>query len=781
MSAATRQRATTWITACLLALAPLLATAATAGAGPDAAAYQRSLELPRQWRHLTRGIAGPVTWIDDARYRYRRTTAGGFEFVVRAVGDDQARPAFDHARLAAALGEVLDAPQEPLRLPFEDYEFDGNEDAIRFRVDGQRIRCELGAAVRCAAHAGEPPRRRPRAFGVVRDLTVPANDAPRPSPDGRHEAFVEDGAVKLRELATGAVRVLAENGAANDFHDPETIVWSPDSTRFALYRVRPGDARRITRVETAPRDQLQPKVHTQLYPKPGDAVDVERPVIFEVAAGRRIDVDPALFANPFQLSPLAFRADGDTLALRFTERGHQRVRLIEVDAHDGSARTVAEEQSDTFVNDWWHRGFFHDVGGRGEEIVWMSERDGWNHLYMIDGASGQARQLTRGEWVVREVIEVDEERRWIWFAGNGREPGDPYLRHVYRIDFDGGNLVHMTPADGWHEVSLSPDGRHYVDTWSRLDQPDVTELRDAGDGRLLATIEQGDASALFAAGYRPPETFVAAGRDGHTPIWGLVVRPTHFDPARRYPVIESIYAGPHNASVQKKFWPFDPQSSNEQLVRAQALADLGFIVVQIDGMGTMYRSKAFHDVAWKNLQDGGFPDRMAWHRALAARDASYDISGGVGIYGASAGAQNALHALLFHPEFYTVAVAYNGCYDNRMDKISWNEQWMGWPVDESYARASGVDNAHLLQGRLLMVVGEQDANVDPASTYQVADALVRAGKEFDLVTVPGTGHGVGRSEEPVDWLQRRKFDFFVRHLLGQPTPDWNRPAASPTR
>ena len=781
MSATTRQRATTWITACLLALAPLLATAATAGAGPDAAAYQRSLELPRQWRHLTRGIAGPVTWIDDARYRYRRTTAGGFEFVVRAVGDDQARPAFDHARLAAALGEVLDAPQEPLRLPFEDYEFDGNEDVIRFRVDGQRIRCELGAAVRCAAHAGEPPRRRPRAFGVVRDLTVPANDAPRPSPDGRHEAFVEDGAVKLRELATGAVRVLAENGAANDFHDPETIVWSPDSTRFALYRVRPGDARRITRVETAPRDQLQPKVHTQLYPKPGDAVDVERPVIFEVAAGRRIDVDPALFANPFQLSPLAFRADGDTLALRFTERGHQRVRLIEVDAHDGSARTVAEEQSDTFVNDWWHRGFFHDVGGRGEEIVWMSERDGWNHLYMIDGASGQARQLTRGEWVVREVIEVDEERRWIWFAGNGREPGDPYLRHVYRIDFDGGNLVHMTPADGWHEVSLSPDGRHYVDTWSRLDQPDVTELRDAGDGRLLATIEQGDASALFAAGYRPPETFVAAGRDGHTPIWGLVVRPTHFDPARRYPVIESIYAGPHNASVQKKFWPFDPQSSNEQLVRAQALADLGFIVVQIDGMGTMYRSKAFHDVAWKNLQDGGFPDRMAWHRALAARDASYDISGGVGIYGASAGAQNALHALLFHPEFYTVAVAYNGCYDNRMDKISWNEQWMGWPVDESYARASGVDNAHLLQGRLLMVVGEQDANVDPASTYQVADALVRAGKDFDLVTVPGTGHGVGRSEEPVDWLQRRKFDFFVRHLLGQPTPDWNRPDASPTR
>ena len=777
------------VAACLLAVVPIaapiaapLAAPPASAPGPDLAAYQRSLALPEQWRHLTRGIAGPVTWMDAQRYRYRRTVEGGFEFVIRGVEGGSARPAFDHAALAGALGASLGQRYDPLRLPFDEYEFIGDAEdakAIRFRIDGQRMRCELGTPMACAPQARESTPRRPRAFGVVRDLTVPANDAPRLSPDGRHEAFVEDGAVKLRTLATGAVRVLAEDEATRDdggtdFHDPETLVWSPDSTRFALYRVRPGDARRVTRVETAPRDQLQPKVHTQLYPKPGDAVDIERPVIFEVATGRRIDVDPALFANPFQLSPLAFRADGNTLAFRFTERGHQRVRLIEVDAQDGSARTVAQEQSDTFVNDWWHRSFFHDVGGRGEEIVWMSERDGWNHLYMIDGASGSARQLTRGEWVVREVIEVDEERGWIWFAGNGREPGDPYLRHVYRIDFDGGNLVHMTPADGWHEVSLSPDGRHYVDTWSRLDQPDVTELRDAGDGRLLATIEQGDASALFAAGYRPPETFVAPGRDGHTPIWGLVVRPTHFDPARRYPVIESIYAGPHNASVQKKFWPFDPQSSNEQLVRAQALADLGFIVVQIDGMGTMYRSKAFHDVAWKNLQDGGFPDRMAWHRALAARDASYDISGGVGIYGASAGAQNALHALLFHPEFYTVAVAYNGCYDNRMDKISWNEQWMGWPVDESYARASGVDNAHLLQGRLLMVVGEQDANVDPASTYQVADALVRAGKDFDLVTVPGTGHGVGRSEEPVDWLQRRKFDFFVRHLLGQPTPDWNR-------
>ncbi|MEG1680611.1 MAG: prolyl oligopeptidase family serine peptidase, partial [Stenotrophomonas sp.] len=530
-------------------------------------------------------------------------------------------------------------------------------------------------------------------------------------------------------------------------------------------------------VETAPRDQLQPRVRTQLYPKAGDPVDIDRPVIFEVDSGRRIEVPTTLFANAYEITTPQFRADGRTLVFRYTARGHQQVRLIEVDAHSGKSRSVVEESSKTFVNSWWYRAEFHDVGKRGEQIVWMSERDGWNHLYMVNGRNGRLQQLTRGPWVVRQIIKVDEARRQIWFAANGREPGDPYMQHFYRVDFDGRNLQHMTPGDGWHEISLSPDNNHYVDTWSRLDQPNISELRDARDGKLLQTIERGDASALFAAGYRAPETFSAPGRDGSTPIWGLVVRPSNYDPALRYPVIESIYAGPHDASVQKKFWPFDSQSSNERLIGLQALADLGFIVVEIDGMGTMNRSKAFHDVAWKNLGDAGFPDRIAWHKAMAARDASYDISAGVGIYGASAGGQNALNALQFHPQFYKVAVAYNGCYDNRMDKLSWNEQWLGWPVDASYSRASGVDNASLLQGKLLLIVGEQDENVDPASTYQVADALIRAGKDFDLLAVPGTGHGVGRSQEPVDYIQRRKFDFFVRHLRGLATPDWNQKAS----
>lgn len=763
-----------FIAGCLLAVACIGAQALAQTAAPDAAAYDRSLHLREQWMYLTKGLAGPATWIDAERYRYRRTAEGGFEFVVRRVGEAQAQPAFDQARLAAALAETLGIAIDARRLPFADYDDESDGRALRAWTDAGRVRCELGDAYRCERIGDDIDKARPRAWGVVRDLSVPADATPRRSPDGSYEAFVQGDNLMLRTVASGETRALSRDGSPGDFYDPDTVVWSPDSSRLALYRVRPGLQRRVTRVETSPRDQLQPKLQTQLYPKPGDPVDIERPVIFEAASGKRIEVADALFANPFQLSPLVFRADGRTLAFRFTERGHRRVRLIEVDAYSGAARTVVEERSDTFVNDWWQRSEFHDVGNAGRELLWMSERDGWNHLYLVDGRTGRLRQLTRGPWVVRRIVKVDEARRQVWFAANGREPGDPYLQHFYRVDFDGRNLRHMTPGDGWHEISLSPDLAHYVDTWSRLDAPNVTELRDARDGRLLAEVERGDASALFAAGYRPPETFVAPGRDGRTPIWGLVVRPTRYDPSRRYPVIESIYAGPHDSHVQKKFWPFDAQSSNERLVGAQALADLGFIVVQIDGMGTMNRSKAFHDVAWKNLGDAGFPDRIAWHRALAARDPSYAIDGGVGIYGASAGGQNALNALEFHPEFYTVAVAYAGCYDNRMDKISWNEQWMGWPVDDSYARASGVDNAHRLRGRLLLIVGEQDENVDPASTYQVADALIRAGKDFDLLAVPGAGHGVGRGIGDTDrYVQRRKFDFFVRHLLKRQTPDWN--------
>jgi dipeptidyl aminopeptidase/acylaminoacyl peptidase len=305
----------------------------------------------------------------------------------------------------------------------------------------------------------------------------------------------------------------------------------------------------------------------------------------------------------------------------------------------------------------------------------------------------------------------------------------------------------------------------------------IAELHRTADGSLVRVIAKGDISRLIAAGFKFPEPFVAKGRDSKTDIWGLIVKPRNFDPAKKYPVIENIYAGPHDSFVPKTFWPFGYHSGGDKVIGMQSQADLGFIVVQIDGMGTANRSKAFQDVAWKNIGDSGFPDRILWHKAAARKFPWYDIAHGVGIYGGSAGGQSTLGALVFHPEFYTVGVAYAGCYDNRMDKISWNEQWMGWPVDASYARSSGAVNAWRLKGHLLMIFGEQDSNVDPSSSLQVVNALIKAGKDFDLLEVPGGEHTVGRSTGPIYYVERRQFAFFVRHLQGGRTPDWNSIAA----
>ncbi len=746
-----------------------------ATAAPDRAAIERSASLRADWMHLTRDIAGPAWWSEDGtRFAYRKTVEGGFAFVTVDARSQAKTPSFDAGRLAGSLGSAAGRSLDPLRLPFDSFLFDAQADTIRIRLDEAQWRCSL-QTYGCTRIADEPPQR-PRAFGVVRDLSAPADNRPKRSPDNRREALVIDDNIVVRNIDGSDPITLSTDGSPGNFYDPETIRWSADSRRIIAYRVRPGHARQVVRVAAAPRDRIQPAVETQLYPKPGDTVDQERPVLFDLASRRQIEIADHLFPNPYQLSAPQWRADSKSFAFDYLRRGHQQARVIAVDAETGVPWTAVNEEAQTFV--YGDRRFRHDVGGLGREIIWLSERDGWSHLCLFDGRSGKVRtQITSGEWAVREVVKVDDARRQIWFAASGMHEGkDPYFKHYFRVDFDGRNLTPLTSADASHEVRFSPDMSLYVDTYSRVDLPDVSELRDGSDGSLIATLERGDINALEAAGFRAPEPFVAKGRDGKTDIWGLIVRPRDFDPTKRYPVIENIYAGPHDSFVPKTFWPFGYHSGGDKVVGMQAQADLGFIVVQIDGMGTANRSKAFHDVAWKNLADSGFADRILWHKAIAAKDPSYDI-GRVGIYGASAGGQSALNALLFHGDFYKAAVAYNGCYDNRMDKISWNEQWLGWPVDESYAAASGVDHAAKLTGDLLMIVGEQDSNVDPASTMQVADALIQAGKHFELLVVPGGEHSVGRSTGPIDYIQKRQFDFFIRSLQGVALPGWNASSA----
>ncbi|KAH8179481.1 prolyl oligopeptidase family protein [Sarocladium implicatum] len=750
----------------------LLATASAAAAAAAKPDLDRSVSLREDWMYLTRDIAEPAQWSHGGkRFHYRKTVEDGFAFVEVLACSLRRRDPFDAAKLAGALSDATNSTVEALKLPFETFSYasDTDDSAIVVSAAGSGWTCTIGekgeaGEYKCSSTPSSPGNR-PRGFGVVRDLKVPANNSPRASPSGDWEAFVKDHNIVLRAAGSnGTATPLSSDGTSDDFYDPETIVWSPDSTKIVAYRVKPGFAREVVRVEAAPTSQKQPIVHTQLYPKPGDDIDQEQPVLFNVEGRESIDIDPELFPTPWQLSNPVWRDDSSEFVFDYQRRGHSQARVIAVNGETGETRAIVTESADTFV--YADRRYRYDIGDGSQEMLWISERDGWRHLYLVNTPDGTIEQITKGDWLVRDVLKVDEEERLLWFVANGIDADqgkDPYFKHVFRVNFNGSSLTRLTSEDASHEVVFSPDASFYVDTYSRVDLPTVSELHH-GNGTLVDTLETGDISRLTAAGFKAPEVFVAPGRNG-TDIWGLIVRPHDYDPDKTYPVIENIYAGPHDSFVPKTFWPFGYHSGGDKVIGMQAQADLGFIVVQMDGMGTANRDKAFHDVAWKNLADSGFPDRILWHRALAAQDPSYDITGGVGIYGASAGGQSSLNALLFHPDFYRCAVAYAGCYDNRMDKISWNEQWLGWPVDESYSAASGVDHAEKLEGQILLINGEQDSNVDPASTMQVVDALIKEEKDFELLIIPGAEHTVGRSTEPIDYVQRRQFDFFVRKML----------------
>ena len=585
-------------------------------------------------------------------------------------------------------------------------------------------------------------------------------EARETSPDGKWRASIKDFNVVLKETSTGEESVLTTDGKEDDGYR-ERFYWSPDSKHFVAVRVEKGQEHKVSFMESSPRDQVQPKLVTFDYYKPGDKLPHPRPALFDVAARKRIPVSDDLFSNPFTESggmDIRWEKDSSRFTFRYNQRGHQVLRIVAVDAKSGEASALVDEQSKTFI-DYSGKNFLEWLDDT-RELIWMSERDGWNHLYLYDAKTGRVKnQITKGEWVVRGVDLVDKEKRQIWFrAGGIRDGQDPYYIHYARVNFDGSGLTILTEGNGSHSAEFSPDRKFLVDSYSRVDQATITELRRAEDGKLVTKLEVANVDELVNAGWRAPERFVAKARDSVTDIYGVIVRPTNFDPAKKYPVIENIYAGPQGSFTPKMF---------SAVPRMQELAELGFIVVQMDGMGTSHRSKKFHDVCWKNIGDAGFPDRILWIKAAAAKYPEMDISR-VGIYGTSAGGQNALGGLLTHPEFYKAGMADCGCHDNRMDKIWWNEQWMGWPVDKHYDEQSNVTLVKNLKGKLLLMVGEMDRNVDPASTMQVCNALIKAGKDYEFLVVPGAGHGVAGSP----YGKRRMQDFFVRHLLGK-EPRWN--------
>jgi len=762
--------------------------------------YDRARNLRDKYEGLAYNIPERIHWIDSSnRFWYRKSVKGGNQFILVDATTLAKGPAFNHERLAAALSAVVSSGKyTAVTLPFQEFQFADNATAMTFSAAGSTWKCGLveyscnrtGAAPVTAPsgrRGGRGPaldQESPVEFendvtdGMVelppqeppqqRTFAPPPGPQPvsvRTSPDGKYEALIQN--FNLFHRSKDAVRAspLTFDGSEGNYYTLGSVAWSPDCTRIAAYRVRPGYRREVHYVETSPTDQIQPKHSTRQYVKPGDALDIAQPVLIDVQKRTQIDIDNSLFPNPYSLSNPVWRKDGRAFTFEYNQRGHQVYRVLEVDATSGAARALVTEESKTFLNyrpivpnprDTGKR-FRHDLDD-GKEFIWMSERDGWSHLYLYDGVTGRVKnQITKGEWVVRAIDHVEEEKREIWFQASGLYPGkDPYFIHYYKINFDGTGFTALTEADGSHTLAFSPDRKFYVDTWSRVDLPMAADLRRTEDRKVLTALERGNIEALLAAGWRPPETFKAIGRDGKTEIWGVLFRPSNFDAGKKYPVVEAIYAGPQGSFVPKTF-----------AIAVQPLTELGFIVAQIDGMGTNNRSKAFHEVAWRNLGDGGLPDRILWHKAVAAKYPYYDITR-VGVYGTSAGGQSATGALLFHPEFYKVGVSNSGCHDNRMDKIWWNEHWMGWPLGPHYAASSNVDNAHELKGKLLLVVPEMDTNVDPASTYQVVNALIKANKRFDFLVVPGANHGGGGA-----YYQRLLQDFFVHNLHGVEPPDWN--------
>lgn len=733
-------------------------------------------------------------WFDNnTRFWYRNDVRGGAkEFVLVDAEKGTRAAAFDHAKLAESLSKGASKEFKADRLPFGDIQF-VEKNAVRFQAAGKSWQCDLASYEVTPVETPEakpdggakdtkdapkpkdsdddaggtpapqdeevdPPQQgRPRGTGRRFDPDEPA--PPVRSPDKKYTALVKESNVYLREEEGGKEVALTEDGKSGNSYG--RLEWSPDSAALVAWRIEPGERKEVHLIQSSPPGGGRAVLQSRPYPLPGDKFTTFELSLFNVADPKqtRPDIGRVDFGSP----RLRWNKDGVRFTFEKTDRGHQRFRLIEVNALTGVTRNLIDEKTETFIWTAHAEGMNFPLVTwlkNSNEILYVSERSGWRHVYLVDPEAGEIKNpITSGQWVLRGIDLVDEEKREIWFRACGVIPGqDPYFIHYGRVNFDGSGLTWLTAADGTHTIAYSPDRKYIIDTYSRVDLPPVNELRRVADGSLVCALEEADITELKARGWEPPEVFVAKGRDGTTDIWGIVCRPKNIDSGKKYAVIEDIYAGPQNSFVPKSF---------SAAPRYESLTSLGFIVAKVDGMGTANRSKAFHDACWKNLKDAGFPDRILWHQAIAKKYSYYDMSR-VGIYGGSAGGQNAAGALLFHGDFYKAAVANCGCHDNRMDKASWNEQWMGYPVGPHYAESSNIENAHRLKGKLMLVLGEMDTNVPPESTYRLVDALVRAKKDFDFLLVPNGGHGAGG-----EYGQRRLRDFFVRHLQGIEPPDRN--------
>lgn len=719
--------------------------------------YQRADSVSALFNRLVYGSVTQTNWIGTTNsFWYRERSKLGNYFMIADAASASKRIAFNHEHLAELLNKELSKDYKADNLPFNNINVNDTNGIVSFSIEGYNWEFNDVENVLSRKDRVRQPRNRDN---ILRwDSRDELSNPPVDSPDSLWTAFIKNYNLFIRSKSDNKEYQLSFDGSAGEPYS-SFVFWSPDSRKIVSTKVRLHTKRFVNFVESSPSHQIQPVLHTFEYLKPGDALPIHQPRLFDIKTKSHQPFDTTPFLHQYSLSNIQWRKDSRSFTFEFNQRGHQVYQVVEVMAENAKVNILIHEQYDTFFC-YSSKKFRYDVAD-GKEIIWMSERDGWNHLYLINGNCGKIKnQITKGNWVVRQVLHVDEEKRKIYFYGSGQFANrDPYHLHLYRVNFDGSGLTNLTPENANHQVNFSHDRQFFTNVYSRIDMPPVTVVRSTNNGSVIMEIARAEINDLLATGWKMPEVFSAKGRDGKTDIWGMIYRPSNFDPTKKYPVIEYIYAGPHSAFVPKSF---------AASFLFSGLAELGFIIVYIDGMGTNYRSKAFHDVCWMNLKDAGFPDRILWMKAAAIKYPYMDLDR-VGIYGSSAGGQSSMGALLFHPEFYKVAVSSVGCHDNRMDKIWWNEQWMGYPVGKHYEESSNVVNAHLLQGHLMLIVGELDRNVDPASTMQVVDALIKANKDFELLVLPGMGHTMGGN-----YGERRRRDFFVRHLQNVTTPNWNR-------
>lgn len=719
--------------------------------------YQRAQRfLPGNLRHEVFVADVRPNWIEKSKsFWYRRSGPKGTEFVLVDADKNTSAPAFDHARLAASLSKATKRDYQPTELPFDSVDFIDEAKSIRFIVDGAQWTCTL-SNYECKEAAEEKP-----------------DDGL--SPDKRWAAYVKDHNLYVRDVSTGQVsqltydgvvgwdyatplpslRVLVEQGT-QDIKQPPAVFWSPDSSRLITYRIDSRNAAKFPSIQFVPPGQIRPKVYNVVYPLPGETLPAAQPIIFDVPSGKRVDVKTPPLELPFQDGPgFEWFPDSKTIFYDYDQRGFKTKELRRVDPETGEQRTLISEHSEQYVDpgETFYR-FDHTTG----EVLLTSERDGWNHIYLYSKAGQIEGQVTQGQWVVRSIAHIDEKARRTYFLAGGREKNeDPYQTHLYSVGFDGKGLTLLSPENANHSVEISPDGDYFVDNFSRPDMPGQSVLRRTKDGSEVRVLETADASSLQTTGWKFPEPFQGKAADGTTDLYGLIWKPSNFDASKKYPIVEQVYTGPQGFFVPKTF---------AAGLRLQSMAELGFIVVMVDGRGTTGRSRAFHLFSYRNL-GGAFEDHVAMIKQMATRFPYMDADR-VGIYGTSAGGYGAAHAMLVFPEFYKVGVTISADHDARLDKAWWNELYQGYPVQDDYAAQSNVTMAGRLQGHLLIEHGDIDDNVHPVETMRFVDALMKADKNFDMLLVPNMFHG--ESGEHALYLVRKRWDYFVQYLLGVRPP-----------